>query len=356
MSKFKSPMHEMSETTKTQFWNDSCSIPELTYALEHGAVGATTNPVIVGQVLRQEIEDYIPQIRKLIADNPSATEDEIAWLLNEQMAVAGAKLLEPAFKKTGGQAGYISIQTNAKYYRNAEKMVEQATHFKGLAPNVMVKIPVTAAGIKAIEESTYRGVNVNATVSFTVPQALAVGESIERGLARRKKEGLDNAMVHPVCTIMVGRIEDWLRDVVNTEGTIVTPAALDVSGVAVFKKAYKIYKEKNYSARLLAAAYRNHLHWSEFIGGDVSLTIPHKWIKRFVQSDITVEPRMDDPVDPKLLSQLEKHFVDFRRAYEPDGMKPEEFDSFGATRRTLMQFLKGYDDMVGIVRDFMVDR
>jgi transaldolase len=348
-------MREMAETTKTQFWNDSCSIPELTYAMEHGAVGATTNPVIVGQVLRQELDKYVPQIREQIRANPTGTEDDVAWKLNEQMALAGAKLLTPVFEKTEGKAGYISIQTNAKFYRDAEKIVEQAVYFKDLAPNVMVKMPVTAAGVKAIEESIYRGVNVNATVSFTTPQALAVAESVERGLARRKKEGLDNSALHPVCTIMVGRIEDWLREVVKEEGAVVTPAALDVAGVAVFKRAYKIYQEKGYATRLLVAAVRSHLHWSEFIGGDVSLTIPHSWIKRFVHSDITVEPRMDNPVDPWLLGQLQKHFADFRRAYEPDGMKIEEFDRFGPTRRTLTQFLKGYGDMLEIIRGFMVD-
>jgi transaldolase len=345
----------MAETTNTQFWNDSCSIPELNYALEHGAVGATTNPVIVGQVLQKELASYVPQIRQLIADNPENVEDDIAWLLNEQMAVAGAKLLEPVFERTEGRAGYISIQTNAKFYKNAEKIVEQALHFKNLARNIMVKMPVTAAGVRAVEESTYRGVNVNATVSFTVPQALAVAESVERGLARRKKEGLDNSGLHPVCTIMVGRIEDWLREVMNAEGIVVTPGAIDMSGVAMFKRAYKIYKEKGYATRLLAAAIRNHWHWSEFIGGDVSMTLPPAWIKRFVASDITVESRMDNPVDSKFLDQLQKHFVDFRRAYEPDGMKPEEFDAFGATRKTLTQFLKGYSDMVGIVRGFMVE-
>jgi len=356
MKTFKSPLHEMAGITKTQFWNDSCSIPELTYALEHGAVGATTNPVIVGQVLQQEMQSYVQPIRRLVSENPESTEDEIAWLLNEQMAVAGAKLLEPVFEKSEGRCGYISIQTNAKYYRNWEKMVEQAAHFKSLAPNIMVKMPVSKAGVKAVEESTYRGVNINATVSFTVPQALAVAEAVERGLARRTKDGLDNSPMHPVCTIMVGRIEDWLKDVMNAEGIIVDPDAISMSGVAVFKRAYRIYKEKGYKARLLAAAYRNHFHWSEFIGGDVSLTIPHKWIKNFVNSDIIVKPRMDDEVDPKLLGQLKKHFKDFNRAYEPDGMKPEEFDGFGSTRKTLEQFLKGYGDMVAIVRGFMLEK
>ncbi len=355
MDAYKSPMHEMAVTTPTHFWNDSCSIGELTYALEHGAVGATTNPVIVGQVLEQELEAYVHRIRSLIAENPTATEDEIAWLLNESMAVDGAKLLEPVFEATGGKEGYISIQTNAKYYRNTAAIINQAVHFKGLAPNIMVKMPVTSAGVKAVEESVYQGVNINATVSFTVPQALAVAEAVERGLDRREKEGLDNSALHPVCTIMVGRIEDWLREVMNKHDIIVDPHSIDMSGVAVFKNAYRIYREKGYKTRLLAAAYRNHFHWSELIGGDVSMTIPHRWIKRFAESDVTVENRIDIPVDPKVLNQLTKHFPDFRRAYEPDGMTAEEFDGFGATRRTLMQFLKGYDSMVDVIRGYMIN-
>jgi transaldolase len=248
MPTFKSPLHEMSETTPTQFWNDNCSINDLNFALDHGAVGATTNPVIVGQVLHDELTGYMPLLRRLISENPNSTEDDIAWKLNETMAVEGAKLLEPVFKKTAGAAGYISIQTNAKNYKNTEKIVDQAVYFSKLAPNIMVKMPVTTAGVKAVEESTYRGVNVNATVSFTVPQAIAVGESIEKALERRRRDGLDNSALHPVCTIMVGRIEDWLREVTKTEGIILDPEALDVSGVAVFKRAYKIYKEKGYKA------------------------------------------------------------------------------------------------------------
>ncbi|MDR1509407.1 MAG: hypothetical protein LBS53_07185 [Synergistaceae bacterium] len=350
---FKSPLEEMSKTTPTQFWNDNCSIGDLTFAMEHGAVGATTNPVIVGQVLEAEFDAYSHQIKELIEENPHATEDAIAWKLNERMAVAGAKLLEVVFEQTDGKAGYISIQTNAKYHRSTDKIVEQAVYFKTLAPNIMVKMPVTCAGLKAVEESIYQGININATVSFTVPQALEVANAAERGMRRRASEGKDNSFLHPVCTIMVGRTDDWLKEVANREGVIVDPLALEMAGVAVFKRAYEIYRERGYTTRLLAAAYRSHYHWSEFIGGDVSLTIPPLWIKRFVKSDITVENRMDHPVDPGLISQLQKHLPDFNKAYEIDGMKPEEFDLYGATRKTLAQFLNGYDNMVGIIRRFL---
>ncbi|MCL1838339.1 MAG: transaldolase family protein [Propionibacteriaceae bacterium] len=352
---YKSPLHQMSQTTPTQFWNDNCSLDDLTFAIEHGAVGATTNPVIVGQVLAAELDSYIPLIRELINRNPAATEDDIAWLLNEQMAQDGAELLRPVFVASDGKAGYISIQTNAKYNRDAKLMVDQAVHFAGLADNIMVKLPVTAAGVKAVEESTYRGVNVNATVSFTVAQALAVAEAVERGLARREQEGLDNSKMHPVCTIMVGRVEDFLRDVMNTAGIIVDPNAIDMSGVAVFKRAYAIYQENSYRTRLLAAAIRNHYHWSEFIGGEVSVTIPPVWIRRFVNSDITVVNRMNNPVDQSLLTQLAKHFPAWKQAYEPNGMQPQEFAFFGATKATLNQFLDGYDKMVSIIRPFMIN-
>ena len=72
-------------------------------------------------------------------------------------------------------------------------MWTQAVHFNSLAENIIVKLPVTKAGIKAIEEATYRGVNINATICFSVPQCVAVGEAVERGLKRRQDDGKDAA-------------------------------------------------------------------------------------------------------------------------------------------------------------------
>jgi len=353
--KYMSPLEEMSKTTPTRFWNDNCSLADLTFSISHGAAGATTNPVIVGQVLDAEFEKYEPVIRDLAMSNPAATEDDIAWLLNEKMAVDAAALLYPKYKESNAKCGYISIQTNAKYYRNTQKITEQAVHFSTLAENIMVKMPVTAAGIAAVEESIYQGVNINATVSFSVPQTLAVAEAVKRGMDRRTAEGLDNSLLHPVCTIMVGRLEDWLWEVADRQNIIVDPQAIVMSGIAVFKNANRIYKERGYHTRLLAAAIRHHHHWSDFIGGDVSITIPPMWIRRFVNSDVTVENRMDTQVEPRLLGQLQKHFPDFVKAYEPDGMQPSEFVTYGPTVRTLTQFLTSYDKMVDTVRSVMLN-
>ena len=353
-AEFNSPLHKMASTTKSDLWNDSCSIKELQYAIENGAVGATANPVIVGEVLNKEMHIWEKRIFELITEIPSATEDEITWKLIEEMSVAGAKHLEPVFQAQNGKQGRLSIQTDPKYYRNAELMINQALRFNSLAPNIIVKIPVTRAGIEAIEEATYHGISINATVCFTVPQALAVGAAVEKGLKRRESENKDVSKMGPVCTIMVGRIDDWLKVVADKEDIICDPACLEWAGVAVMKKAYKIYQQRGYRARLLSAATRNHMHWSEFIGGDLVVTLTHQWQKRFNESDIDVVQRIDMDVDKKIVAELTAKFQDFRRAYAEEGMSIDEFDEYGATRRTLRQFLTGYDDLLSVVRNYLL--
>jgi len=351
---YKSPLYEMTQTTQTCLWNDSASIQELTYSIEHGAVGATCNPVIVVGVLKKEMSLWKDRIRSLIDEMPVATEDQIGWQLVREISVKGARLLEPIFDAQGGRNGRLSVQTDPRLYRDSQAILAQAEEFARLAPNIIVKIPVTRAGIPAIEEATYRGISINATVSFTLPQSLAVAEAVERGLKRRESEGKDIATMGPVCTIMVGRLDDSLKVAAENENITIDPGYLEWAGVAVFKKAYKIFRERGYRIRLLSAAFRNHMHWSEFIGGDVVISPPYAWQLRYNASDIEVRPRIDNPVEPRIVEELSKKFADFRRAYSPDGLSIEEFDSFSATRRTLRQFIAGCYELNGIVREFML--
>jgi transaldolase len=352
--RFLSPLHEMASTTATDFWNDSCSVEELTYAIENGAVGATTNPTIVGEVLHKEMHLWRDWLRDLVAERPTATEDELTWCLIEEMAVRGAALLEPVFERERGLKGRLSIQTDPRLYRNSDAIVEQALGFGGLAPNIQVKIPATRAGMAAIEEVTAAGVNVNATVSFTVPQVIAVAEAVERGLARREAAGEHVSTMRPVATMMVGRLDDWLQAFADRQGILLTPGVASWAGVACFKRAYPIFRERRYRTRLLAAAYRNKLHWTELVGGDVVLTMPYKWQRLFNASGIEVRPRIDEPVPAEILDELWRELPDFRRAYEPDGLAVDELDGFGATVRTLRGFIGSYHDLVATVRDAML--
>jgi transaldolase len=158
----------------------------------------------------------------------------------------------------------------------------------------------------------------------------------------------------PVCTIMVGRLDDWLEIAAAKEGTLLTPGVVNWAGIACVKRAYPIYKERGYRTRLLAAAYRNHLHWSALIGGDIVLTIPSKWQRLFNNSGLEVKPRFEEPVPEHALAELQAKVPDFVRAYEPDGMAVDEFDGYGATRRTLRGFIASYQELVATVRGFML--
>ncbi len=350
---YKSPLHEMTQTTSTCLWNDSASIQELMYSLEHGCVGATCNPVIVLGVLKKEMSAWKDRIAQIVRENARATEGEIGWQVVREVSAKAASLLKPVFEAHRGRNGRLSIQTDPRFYRDTERILQQVEEFARIAPNMIVKIPVTCAGVSAIEQATYRGISINATVCFSLPQCIAVAEAVERGLRRREAEGKDIAGMGPVCTIMVGRLDDWLKVTMEKEGITTDPGCLEWAGVAVFKKTYQIFRERGYRIRLLSAAFRNHMHWSEFIGGDVVISPPHAWQVRFNASDIEVVSRMEKPVAPDILNELNK-FPDFRRAYSADGLTLETFDSFPPTRRTLRQFTAACHDLENLIRDFML--
>jgi transaldolase len=351
---YKSPLHEMTQSMPTCLWNDSASIEELTYSIEHGATGATCNPVIVLGVLQKEMALWRDRILTLIKKRPTATEDEIAWQLVKEVSVKSAALLRPIFDAQRGKNGRLSIQTDPRLFRDSQAIVEQAVEFSQFAPNMIVKIPVTQAGIPAIEEASYRGVSINATVCFSLPQCVAVAEAVERGLKRREREGKEIVSMGPVCTIMVGRLDDWLKVLMEKENITIDPGYLEWAGVAVFKKTYQLFRERGYRIRLLSAAFRNHMQWSELMGGDIVISPPYSWQVRFNASDIEVRSRIDDPVHPKIIEELSRKFADFRRANSEGGMIIEEFDSFGPTRRTLRQFISACHDLDALVRDVLI--
>jgi transaldolase len=354
MTVVESPLLRMTQETPTQYWNDSCAVAELAYAVERGATGATSNPSIVLEVLKKEKEHWVPRVHELAALYPGWSEVELTWQLVHEMAARGAGILQPVFERNGGRNGRLSVQINPANHRDPDRMVEQALRFHQLAPNIQVKFPATAAGMVGIEEATALGVNINSTVSFTVAQAVASAEAVERGLARRAAAGEDVTSMTPICTIMIGRLDDWMKVVVERDDVALHPDAASWAGIAAFKRAYGVFQERGYRSRLLAAAYRHRLHWTELVGGDVSMTLPHAWQVRFNRSGIVPEPRMQEPVDPALVEDLLARIPDFRRAYEPDGMMPEEFESFGATARTLRAFIQSYHDLQAAIRDLVL--
>lgn len=346
------PLERMTEPTV--LWNDSADPRELAQSIAWGAVGATCNPVIAVTCVKNDRERWSARIAEIAAERPHASESEIGWQVVQEISLEAAELLHPAFERYAGRNGRLSMQTDPRLARDPEALASQAAYFSGLAANIIVKIPATEQGIVAIEEAVARGVSMNVTVSFSVPQAVAAAEAIERGMQRREADGHDVSAMGHVVTIMVGRLDDWLKDLAAREGVDIDPEYLEWAGIAAFKRAYEIFTERGYRSRLLSAAFRNTKQWSEFNGGDVVISPPFGWQEKIQAAGVDPEPRMDIPVDPAIVEALLAAFPDFRRAYDPEGMTPAEFDDFGPTRKTLRQFLAADEELDQLVRDVLI--
>ena len=350
----KSPFLFMKENSQTVLWNDSADPKELKEALTWGIVGATCNPIIALSAIKADKDYWVGRIKDYAKSHPTATDDQIGWAMVKELSVNAAKILEPEFEKYNGRNGRLSIQTDPRNFRDAKALADQAVEFSKIAKNIIVKIPVTSEAISAFEEATYRGVSLNATVSFSVAQTIAVAEAIERGLKRREAEGLDISQMGPVCTIMLGRVDDWVKVSVEKSGTLIDPGVMEWAGVAVFKHAHQIYKQRGYRTRLLCAAFRNHMHWSQIIGGDAVISPPFGWQVKINNSGIIPNPNsIEEPVDPAILTALQT-LPEFNKMYDVDGLKESEFTNFGATLRTLRGFLQSAHDLETFVRDITV--
>ena len=331
------------------WWNDSCDITELSDAVQTGAVGATSNPVIVAAAVKQDPDRWIPVIKELIQNNPSDTEEDIAWKLIERVGTDASKLLLPVYEATNGVKGHLCLQVNPKYYRNAELMLEHGKHLASLAPNIAIKAPATKAGLEAIEGMTAAGVRVNVTVSFSVAQAIAASQAIERGMQGAE----DPDSNHPYITIMIGRVDDQLKRTFAAGGIEADEASLEWGGIAVFKHAAQIFRDRGYKGTLLAAAYRNQIQWSEIIGPDVLQSIPYDWWKQYNDADVDPRLSLNEPMDEAILADLMK-FEDFKQAYNEDGMSADEFVSYGASIHTINQFIEGYEGLLKDIRGYML--
>lgn len=351
-----SPLQKAAEIfPQTQLWNDSCGMADIELALSRGGCGATSNPVIVGNVLKKEMHLWRERLGEIVTEEmPDATDEEICWKLSGEAGVKGAGKLMPLFRESKGSRGWQAMQVNPRFYRSTEKTVAHAEELSSMSENILIKMPVSTAGIPALEECVYRGISVNGTVCFGVPQAIAVAEAIERGLKRREVEGLSlEGMLHS-CTIMTGRIDDYMKKLAAERETPVTQEYLDCGGEAVFKKVYKLYKERGFRAKLLAANNNSHFLWSRFLGGDILMTVNPLWWRRMEGAKLEVRQTIDEDVDERIVKELLDKIPEYRSIYEENGLAAKEFDRYGAFQDTMNEFFHGYDAFLDYLRGFML--
>jgi transaldolase len=318
--------------TRTTWWHDSGDPGELDRGLDQGATGVTTNPVLTHRALGANLQRWRSALRSL--DHRMSPAERAEALMRIVVCDAALKL-EDEHRCTAGRLGYVCAQVDPAQAGDREAMLAMARRFHAWAPNVAVKLPVTAAGLDVLEECVAEGITVTATVSFTVPQVVAVAERHRRGASRARQQG--RAAGRCFAVIMIGRIDDYLRDVFKDRRANVTESESQQAGLAVAKRAYSIYQAQGYEATLLVAALRGTYHMTELAGAELIMSIHPRYQAMLLQPGVPREERINIPIDPRVIAHLQA-VPEFVRSYEPDGMAPEDFIAFGVTQRTLSQF------------------
>jgi transaldolase len=247
-----------------------------------------------------------------------------------------AEKLLPHYEASHGRTGYVCAQVNPSRAGDRDCMMAMAKRFHNWAPNIAVKLPATAAGLDVLEDCIAEGFTITATVSFTVPQVIAIAERHRAGITRARAKGVEPGRCFAV--IMIGRLDDYLREAANDNRAPVSESDIRQAGLAVTKRAYSIYKERGYEAVLLVAALRGEYHLTELAGAHLLMSIHPTYQELFVSNELPREERIGKPVPAEAIERLQQ-MPEFVRSYEPDGMAPGEFTGFGATQRTLSQFI-----------------
>jgi transaldolase len=283
--------------------------------------GVTSNPTIFNNAVEKS-QDYNEQIRTVAA----AGKDTHA--IYDELTVADIKaacdLFRPLFESTRGGDGYVSIEVHPDLANDTEASKKEAQRLWALVdrPNLMVKIPATAAGIDAIRSSIVRGININITLIFSRERYAQVIEAYLAGLEERVANNLPIAHVASVASFFVSRIDTkvdgWLDEMVNKGGKN-APKAEALKGkiaVANAKLAYKLFREQFGSARFEALKkkgarlqrplwaststknpnYPDLIYVDQLVGKDTVNTVPPQTleaVKDHGQVELSIEKELD---------------------------------------------------------------
>ena len=330
----RSYLEWLSKETPTKWWHDSANPYEIEHAKRMGALGVTTNPVLTYKTLIENSEYWQARVCGIPGDlHPS----ERAEALLRIIATDAAQRFFDIYQRSNGDDGYAFGQLDPSKATDYDSMIRMAKRVAAWAPNMAVKLPCSKAGIAVIEELAANGIAICATLNFTVSQFIAVSESYRKGIAYARK---NNIPVKPCFTVQqIGRFDDYFRDCYKEIGVALSEAEVTQAGLAIINRSYKISLENNYETRIMPAGLRGTYHVTELAGANMTMSL-HPRIQQMlcIEDPLRVKKRAQES-DRKLIDKLIR-IPEFERAYEPNGLQPEEYATFGLFQRTLSQFLE----------------
>lgn len=217
------------------------------YIDQWSVTGLTSNPTIFEKAIGAG-SLYDEQIAGLVHEGMSG-EDLFFQLALEDLTRA-ADLFRPIHDATKGVDGWVSLEVSPVIVNDTDRTVEAAARLHAAArrPNVFIKIPGTASGVKAIEASIFAGIPVNVTLLFSQEHYLASADAYMRGIERRLEAGL-NPSVGSVASLFVSRWDAAIKGQVPERHR-------NRLGIAIARRTYRAYCDLLASPRwkTLAAA------------------------------------------------------------------------------------------------------
>ncbi len=291
---------------------------------DQGVVGVTSNPTIFEQAIAKS-HDYDDALRARIADGLEGR------ALFEALAVEDVAMacdrLRAVYDATGGRDGRVSIEVSPDLAHDTARTVEEGRRLHRAVgrPNVMVKVPATAAGLPAVTTLTAEGVSVNVTLIFSLARYREVMDAYMSGLERRVAAGQPLDVLRSVASFFVSRVDNKVDAAIEARLATLPAGATEradleaargKAAVANARLAYAAYLETIATPRWKSLAqrgahvqrplwaststknpaYRDVLYVEELIGPDTVNTMPPATLTAFNDHGV-VEARIGRDLD-----------------------------------------------------------
>jgi transaldolase / glucose-6-phosphate isomerase len=288
---------------------------------EDAVTGVTSNPTIFEKAIGKS-DLYDDGLQEAVSKGLGPR--DIFFQLAFRDIRDGADLLRGVWEQTEGLDGYISFELPPELADDAEGSIEAAKHFRQEIdrPNVLIKVPGTAAGVKAFEELTAAGVSVNVTLLFAVGRYEEIAEAYVRGLERRADAGEPIDRIASVASFFVSRVDSKVDAALEKAGrTDLAGKAAVANARIAYESFQRIFsgerweklkaKGANVQRPLWAStstknpSYPDTLYVDELIGPDTVNTMPdatveaardHATVSRTVDKDYAAAHKVIDDV------------------------------------------------------------
>jgi transaldolase len=224
----------------TKLWLDSVDPDEIKKNREFGATGATSNPIIISDLLKTGRFD-----NDIAAAMKEGHDDEaVAWAMTDKLVTAAQAVFEPVWQQTKCNDGWVSFELdplledtvrNLPTLERTNKYIDLAWRWSVGSKNRMIKVPATPGGLGAIEEMVAHGVAVNVTLIFSESQYRAARDACYRGALRARNK----AAVKTVYSIFVSRVDVYTEQ----HNANLIPEAQGQVGIVNAKRIWKINKD-----------------------------------------------------------------------------------------------------------------